>query len=1261
MKTIKKILFLSFFVIFSCVCMILTSNHIHSVGTLQPIAMSSADFKAGDLIVDNDPNNTSGDWKNGYGLTMYFSGDTISTAGTDGFGFRMKNTTNTELPIQTVYISLWDSVNKGAADNVEYSLMHSTIQFLWMDGTVTTSVGYNNSRNIKVPANFDGIMVIDWSEVVAIKHPDYNGGKAGYTLKSDSDKLKKDGTGYYAYPTQDLLAIHMFMRPSVHTPAFAAADELIFGDIYTFVYGTTTEHTKCDSSSLKVGSENKPAGSSANWNLYPVQGGKIRYAVSDYPTEVATYNLQINGVSGYSDASINLNTESDTITSKFGYRPNIIPTLTYGYILSYVELDGVAMPFESVINMNKSATTHTLNFVTAEMYSYKTSLEATVNLSDKEGVIVDVNNTLGEEIIYSLILTDETKTTEYTATNKGVGIFIPTDGYSYYGNVFRIPSGFSGQIFIPFNVLRGSTYGGINNLPFDYITKPDVVSSTIYLNYVLTATINKDSLATVFNNWSFSSTTPSCSNAPAEAMTSATYENGTGVYLDNTLIGNFGKAPSLRIPLDKVVPLENSLGVGFRLKNIGENEIKLRIYLIGTNNATYVPSTTQTYFRIDDKTGIVETLGGSRDIVIPVGFDGTIIVNLKDYASDTLNVIGEGNSNIDFSGLNLKQVNFYLNANKNDTLYVGESVAYFSLAGVKTTIANAFLYSNAFVNPVTFTEPPITITPCLTVPTDTLDVKITTQLDGATPVVTTFKNTLNGTFTYNPEVEGGTFMFWTLNGVVRTDLPQNLTIKVQSKMELVAHFASTGKYSVAFLDANTKLLDVRYITDDTVELTGLPTPARTGADFKGWVLMNNYATAGTLAPETPAGKTYFIAKYEVPLDAPKYLVKVNNVEKGSHPINTVITATTTEPDFVYWMDEVSGAILSYQSSFNFTVLNEPVSIVSVHEGTLNGPMVSIRRFFDYKAGYDTFIGHYELGTDYELIEIGFEHDDHGKHVSKNINPETNEFMVSVNESVLLNNDYKMKAYMTYRVIATNEIVTVYNKSSYVVTLETTVENTATKDTIYAVGSFNDWSFTEGFVTLNKDIVSGKYIATTPFTYIEEPGRLIEYKYVSATSAYDPLINWTHATAKYEFEQVESDNHQIRLGDKRGGTGILNNVSNFKNHPDDPFDENKIRIYVEMLKQEETMYVYFFRDGADIGPAWRGTIMKWSDANNYYYVDMPRTDFATAFSMIVNGELYGQTDNINNVTIGNTFIVVSSKTSFTINPVPLWDPELPVTP
>ena len=166
-------------------------------------------------------------------------------------------------------------------------------------------------------------------------------------------------------------------------------------------------------------------------------------------------------------------------------------------------------------------------------------------------------------------------------------------------------------------------------------------------------------------------------------MASDIYENGVGVQLDTTLVGNFNPAPAVRIPLDKVVPLENSLGIGFRFKNTSTNEVKMRIYITGTNNATYVPKTTQTYFRIDDKTGEVEILGGSRDVALPAGFDGTIIINLKDYVSDNLNIIGNSNSNIDFAGLNLKQVNFFLNANKNDLFYIDSSIEYFDLAGKK--------------------------------------------------------------------------------------------------------------------------------------------------------------------------------------------------------------------------------------------------------------------------------------------------------------------------------------------------------------------------------------------------------------------------------------------------------------------------------------------------------------------------------------------------------------------------------------------------
>ena len=62
-----------------------------------------------------------------------------------------------------------------------------------------------------------------------------------------------------------------------------------------------------------------------------------------------------------------------------------------------------------------------------------------------------------------------------------------------------------------------------------------------------------------------------------------------------------------------------------------------------------------------------------------------------------------------------------------------------------------------------------------------------------------------------PEVTDATFMFWTINGVVRTDLDIDSLIKVTSKLDLVAHYASTGKYSVAYLDTNTKLIDVDYV------------------------------------------------------------------------------------------------------------------------------------------------------------------------------------------------------------------------------------------------------------------------------------------------------------------------------------------------------------------------------------------------------------------------------------------------------------------
>ena len=684
MKTIKKTVFLSFFAIFSLIYMVLISNQVYSVGILEPIAMSSEDFTADDLVIDNDPDNTSVDRTNGYGLTMYFSGDTISSAGTDGFGFRLKNTTNTVLPIQTLYISLWDSVNKGAADNVEYSLMHSTVQFLWLDGTITTSVGGSVHRNVNIPANFDGIMVIDWSEVVTLKHPDFNGGNTGYTLRSDEFKLKKDGTSYYAYPTQDFLAIHMFMRPTAHTPAFGAANELIIGDPYTFVYGDKTTHTKYAGTSLKVHSENRPTGSKATWNNHPVQSSVVRYSVANYPTEVATYNLQVNGVAGYVDDSINLNTESDTVSVKFGYELEINPTLSADYGIGMIELDGTPLvDNHQVKNMSLTGTTHILNYITGPMYKVVVGENPEILLEDKTGISFDVNNTLGEEISYTLELKDSNGQI-YTASNNGRG-FLTVGEYTYWSDVFTIPKGFNGSIYIPFNQSQ-IRWSRVNNKPFD-LEKPDKVINVIKLNHVLTDSINAAALESVLSNWKFETNAPELSSSPLDIIETE-FTGGFATSLNEDVL-IWSNVPRIYTIPQKTIPL-GGLGLGLRVKNIGSNEIQFRINMEGTDGVVYSFAYPVTYTRVDNKTR--ESITDSQEYFnVPAGFDGTIILNLNNLSAGRLDVIGENGSSVAFQNVDIRNMNFYFNGTAEDLLLFNPTMITFGYDGIKKIYENVLL------------------------------------------------------------------------------------------------------------------------------------------------------------------------------------------------------------------------------------------------------------------------------------------------------------------------------------------------------------------------------------------------------------------------------------------------------------------------------------------------------------------------------------------------------------------------------------------
>ena len=883
------------------------------------ITMSAADFTGESVLLDPEKVEAPSGVYN-FGGNIFVSNTNIETNGTDGFGIRIKNLTNQPFFINTLYIQ--------NQNNWSYSLWYSNIRYVSVDGSEISSTG--TFRNTTIPANFDGLMVIEWNQVVIIRTPS---GGWDWSRKSDEFKLSKTGaTPDLQYPTTNLSFLSFYFS---FNQINANVNELLIGDIYGLNF-TTNEHIKYD-------------------NPFKIDGNTLApngVTVSNYPTTKATYNLQINGIAGFSSDAIDLNV-TENIELPYGYKLDIQPTLSYGYVLSYIEYDGaVVTTLDGIANNNKEASTHTLNFVTTEMYSYKTAEVETVDLTDKEGVIVDVNNALGEDIIYSLILKDEVN--EYTATNKGVGIFIPTDGYSYYGNVFKIPSGFGGQIFIPFNEWRGSTYGGVNNLPFDYETKPTSVSSTIYLSYVLTDTINKTSLETVFNNWSFATTTLDCSNAPAEAMASDIYENGVGVQLDTTLVGNFNPAPAVRIPLDKVVPLENSLGIGFRFKNTSTNEVKMRIYITGTNNATYVPKTTQTYFRIDDKTGEVEILGGSRDVALPAGFDGTIIINLKDYVSDNLNIIGNSNSNIDFAGLNLKQVNFFLNANKNDLFYIDSSIEYFDLAGTKTVVEDAIVYAKAFVQAVE--NGGVTITPMLSQPTYfDLQFSVDDVLNNLSKIsINKITNLTCGDLIVVAPLEGHGITSVNLNG-------EALTINEDGTFSFKVAFGVTEANLEIFTG---EIYQINFVVNDEVDVEFL-----TGYDETGFYEENKQITFKVNVPDG---------------------YQLNNVKYGDDILNAVdgvYTVTVTGNKQITFESSVVQYTISYHLDGGTNATANPNSYTVLDSFYLMDPKKENHEFIEWytldaNGAQKSFLGvdkgstgNIDVYAKFKLVEMSSTEDD----------------------------------------------------------------------------------------------------------------------------------------------------------------------------------------------------------------------------------------------------------------------------------------------
>lgn len=481
-----------------------------------------------------------------------------------------------------------------------------------------------------------------------------------------------------------------------------------------------------------------------------------------------------------------------------------------------------------------------------------------------------------------------------------------------------------------------------------------------------------------------------------------------------------------------------------------------------------------------------------------------------------------------------------------------------------------------------------------------------------------------------------TFAFWVIDGVVRTDLPEEFTIRARMKMNLEAHYVSSDKWAVVFLDSNLKKKDVQFIDREgvgNIAPTAPAAPTKTMLAFNGWASIDAYETViPTLL--APTKNTFYVANYSLKSYANRN-VTINDVTTST-PVNTVVTATTLEPNFSYWIDDITGAILSHQNPYKFTLLDQDISLRSIHGmgDKTTEPMVGIRRYFDIALGRDIFVGQFDNldPTLYEIIQFGFIHDDKNmftdNYVASSYNPETNEFMVNVSDdaSKFADNDYKMRAYLLYyQKLDPDDVKFITNKSHYEITheLNAPTNHPAGNPNFYMRTNrinYPNWDV-ENYVSVTYNSDYGKYYSKE--IIIAEPGEKIKYEY-----KYLLKENW----ATVEDLAINREFTEIQLKNEK----VFNKPYVETAEPWKAMDVYRVYIYDEtlldlegknLLKNPEVDMAIHYWDAAgypdSVYPTdWdtRPSLMK-NEIDGYWWYDIPTkkaiTDPNFKFNMIIS--------------------------------------------
>ena len=355
---------------------------------------------------------------------------------------------------------------------------------------------------------------------------------------------------------------------------------------------------------------------------------------------------------------------------------------------------------------------YAINFRTAETLNFRATGIDDGDISDKLYISATVDNSDGEALDYFITITDGVK--QYRA-DKGAGIYEDEDGLKYYGNVFSVPAGYKGKIYIPFNVWRGSVYGAAQNLPWDYAEggKPVTVTDRIYL--VCSSGRSDEDLTDVFGEWQYVSeaqqiTKADLSNANLYIEGDADLVGGVLADTAETAAANTaGQAKAISVSVSGAQSFDVA-GLAVRVKNISGADYGIRLYVVTADGKTFVGQQKYYYALIYADGTVVTYTDNNRNIIVPVDFDGTIIADFAEFATDNGSSLTE---NVNRREKTVAKINMYSAGTKGTGIMFGKAawIGYRGIIDGEFTVSAANASNNTGISDNWFTFGEVKATP----------------------------------------------------------------------------------------------------------------------------------------------------------------------------------------------------------------------------------------------------------------------------------------------------------------------------------------------------------------------------------------------------------------------------------------------------------------------------------------------------------------------------------------------------------------------